>query len=110
MAIGIGGGTSRRRSRGPVTETERTVERRVFVHASPRTVWSTLHDPAATTAGTAARMACSGLAITPNVDMCWTSTVTRSIFSLAMLKLPSSPCCHWPTRVRRSAIFAARSR
>jgi carbon monoxide dehydrogenase subunit G len=24
------------------------VERRVFVHASPRTVWATLHDPAAT--------------------------------------------------------------
>lgn len=48
MAIGIGGGPSRRRPGGPVTETERTVERRVFVHASPRTVWATLHDPAAT--------------------------------------------------------------
>lgn len=48
MAIGIGGGPSRRRPRGLVEETERTVERRVFVHASPRTVWATLHDPAAT--------------------------------------------------------------
>jgi len=28
----------------------RVVERRVFVQASPRTVWSTLHDPAATVA------------------------------------------------------------
>ena len=50
MAIGIGGGTSRRRSRGLAPETEKAVERRVFVHASPRTVWTTLHDPAATTA------------------------------------------------------------
>src|SRR5512146_3164816 len=50
MAIGIGGGTPRRRSRVPAAETERAVERRVFVHASPRTVWATLHDPAATTA------------------------------------------------------------
>ncbi len=49
MAIGIGGG-AQRRSRGPASETEKAVERRVFVHASPRTVWSTLHDPAATTA------------------------------------------------------------
>ncbi len=50
MAIGIGGGTSRRRSRGVASESDRTVERRVFVHASPRTVWATLHDPAATNA------------------------------------------------------------
>jgi carbon monoxide dehydrogenase subunit G len=49
MAIGIGGGTSRRRSRG-ASESDRTVERRVFVHASPRTVWATLHDPTATAA------------------------------------------------------------
>lgn len=50
MAIGIGGGTSRRRLRGAASQTEREVERRVFVHASPRTVWATLHDPAATAA------------------------------------------------------------
>jgi len=50
MAIGIGGGASRRRSRGIAPETENAVERRVFVHASPRTVWATLHDPAATSA------------------------------------------------------------
>src|SRR5512147_637149 len=49
MAIGIGGGTSRRRSR-LAPESDRTVERRVFVNASPRTVWATLHDPAATIA------------------------------------------------------------
>lgn len=49
MAIGIGGGTSKRRSR-LASESDRTVERRVFVHASPRTVWATLHDPAATAA------------------------------------------------------------
>ena len=50
MAIGIGGGAARRGSRGAAPETERAVERRVFVHASPRTVWATLHDPAATAA------------------------------------------------------------
>jgi hypothetical protein len=49
MAIGVGGGAVRRRPRG-ASETERTVERRVFVNASPRTVWATLHDSAATTA------------------------------------------------------------
>ncbi len=48
MAIGIGGGASRRRSRGISPKTNGAVERRVFVHASPRTVWATLHDPAAT--------------------------------------------------------------
>jgi len=48
MAIDIGGGASRRRSRGAAPETEQAVERRVFVDASPRTVWATLHDPAAT--------------------------------------------------------------
>src|SRR5512146_2175514 len=47
MAIGTGGGTARG-SRLPAAETERAVERRVFVQASPRTVWATLHDPAAT--------------------------------------------------------------
>jgi Polyketide cyclase / dehydrase and lipid transport len=49
MAVGIrstrpGG----RPPRGAAETSE--VERRVFVHASPRTVWATLHDPAATTA------------------------------------------------------------
>ena len=48
MAIGIGGRASHRRSRGNASETDRSVERRVFVHASPRTVWATLHDPAST--------------------------------------------------------------
>ena len=49
MAVGTGGSGSRRADtaersdRGPV-------ERRVFVHATPRTVWATLHDPAATSA------------------------------------------------------------
>jgi len=50
VAIGIGGGTSRRRSRGAVGNRDGSVERRVFVHAPPRTVWATLHDPAATVA------------------------------------------------------------
>ena len=48
MAIGIGDSASRRRSRGIIPKTDGTVERRVFVYASPRTVWATLHDPAAT--------------------------------------------------------------
>jgi hypothetical protein len=48
MAIGIGGGATRRLSRGIGPETFGAVERRVFVHASPRTVWATLHDPVAT--------------------------------------------------------------
>jgi hypothetical protein len=46
MAIGIGGGASRRSQRGTAVKGEGLVERRVFVHASPRTVWATLHDPA----------------------------------------------------------------
>jgi carbon monoxide dehydrogenase subunit G len=50
MAIGIGGGSSRRRSHVPAAETDKAVERRVFVQASPRTVWATLHDPTATNA------------------------------------------------------------
>ncbi len=49
MAVGTGGGRPRGRPNGAVTES-RAVERRVFVHASPRTVWATLHDPAATSA------------------------------------------------------------
>ncbi|MDO8485541.1 MAG: SRPBCC family protein [Candidatus Limnocylindrales bacterium] len=49
MAVGTGGG--RRRGRPPGALSESTaVERRVFVHASPRTVWATLHDPGATSA------------------------------------------------------------
>jgi carbon monoxide dehydrogenase subunit G len=50
MAIGIGNGPVRRRSRGFPAEADGSVERRVFVHAAPRTVWATLHDPAATAA------------------------------------------------------------
>ncbi len=47
MAVGTGGTGSRRAAR--VESTDRgPVERRVFVHATPRTVWATLHDPAAT--------------------------------------------------------------
>ena len=48
MAVGLGGGASRRRSRGAGARNDRSVERRVFVNASPRTVWATLHDPAST--------------------------------------------------------------
>ena len=50
MAVGLGGGASRRKARGASAKNEGAVERRVFVHASPRTVWATLHDPAATAA------------------------------------------------------------
>jgi len=50
MAIGIGGGASRRTSRGTASKAGQAVERRVFVHASPRTVWATLHDQAGTSA------------------------------------------------------------
>ena len=50
MAVGAGGGRHRWRLPGAVARTSGTVERRVFVHASPRTVWATLHDPVATTA------------------------------------------------------------
>jgi carbon monoxide dehydrogenase subunit G len=50
MVIGIGGGASRRRHRGTAGKGEGLVERRVFVLATPRTVWATLHDPSATTA------------------------------------------------------------
>lgn len=48
MAVGTGGG--RARSRPPALSNSGSVERRLFVHASPRTVWATLHDPAATKA------------------------------------------------------------
>jgi carbon monoxide dehydrogenase subunit G len=48
MAVGTGGG--RHRWRPPAIADSGAVERRVFVHASPRTVWATLHDPAATAA------------------------------------------------------------
>ena len=47
MAVGIGGGRPRGRPLGRPSESG-AVERRVFVLASPRTVWATLHDPAAT--------------------------------------------------------------
>ena len=46
MAVGTGGG--RPRGRPPALSDSGSVERRVFVHASPRIVWATLHDPAAT--------------------------------------------------------------
>ncbi len=47
MAVGIGGGRPRGRP-ADVSAEGGEVERRVFVHASPRTVWATLHDPTAT--------------------------------------------------------------
>ena len=46
MAVGTGGGTPGRRTDGP--SEHGAVERRVFVHATPREVWATLHDPALT--------------------------------------------------------------
>ena len=49
MAIGTGSGRPRGLPPGAASETG-AVERRVFVHASPRTVWATLHDPMATRA------------------------------------------------------------
>jgi carbon monoxide dehydrogenase subunit G len=48
MAIGIRGGRAGRRP--PALSDSGSVERRLFVYASPRTVWATLHDPAATKA------------------------------------------------------------
>ncbi|MFL5709733.1 MAG: SRPBCC family protein [Chloroflexota bacterium] len=47
MAVGTGGGAPGRRMDG--MSDPGAVERRVFVHASPREVWATLHDPALTT-------------------------------------------------------------
>ena len=47
MAVGTGGGTPGRRADDP--SEQGAVERRVFVHATPREVWATLHDPALTT-------------------------------------------------------------
>lgn len=49
MAVGTGDGHPRGRPPGVESESG-AVERRVFVHASPRTVWATLHDPGATRA------------------------------------------------------------
>jgi carbon monoxide dehydrogenase subunit G len=49
MAVGTGSGRHRRLPPGASSENG-AVERRVFVHALPRTVWATLHDPAATRA------------------------------------------------------------
>ena len=46
MAVGTGGGTPGRRTDG--TSEPGAVERRVFVNATPREVWATLHDPALT--------------------------------------------------------------
>ena len=48
MAVGTGGG--RPKGRSPALSDSGSVERRIFVHASPRTVWATLHDPSATNA------------------------------------------------------------
>ena len=46
MAVGTGGGTPGRRADG--ASEPGAVERRVFVNATPREVWATLHDPALT--------------------------------------------------------------
>jgi hypothetical protein len=46
--MAVGTSNTRGRRRVPPTLSDGEVERRVFVHASPRTVWATLHDPAAT--------------------------------------------------------------
>ena len=49
--MAVGTGSDRTRGRPPRRPSESAaVERRVFVHASPRTVWATLHDPGATNA------------------------------------------------------------
>jgi carbon monoxide dehydrogenase subunit G len=50
MAVGTGNGTHGARTDGFDAADRGAVERRVFVHASPRVVWATLHDPAATSA------------------------------------------------------------
>ena len=46
MAVGTGSGADGGRGEGAGLATDGAVERRVFVHATPRTVWATLHDPA----------------------------------------------------------------
>jgi carbon monoxide dehydrogenase subunit G len=46
MAVGTGGGAPGRGADSP--SEHGAVERRVFVHATPREVWATLHDPALT--------------------------------------------------------------
>ncbi|TFG66943.1 MAG: SRPBCC family protein [Thermomicrobiales bacterium] len=48
MAVGTGDGAPGRRSDRLAAGEPGVVERRVFVLATPRTVWATLHDPAAT--------------------------------------------------------------
>ncbi len=48
MAVGAGGGAPSEKITGGAPGERGAVERRVFVHASPRIVWATLHDPAAT--------------------------------------------------------------
>jgi len=50
MSVDTGGGPSGLRSGGHSPDSPGAVERRVFVLASPRTVWATLHDPTATRA------------------------------------------------------------
>ena len=48
MAVGTNGGAPGGRPDGLEPTDPGVVERRVFVHAIPRIVWATLHDPAAT--------------------------------------------------------------
>jgi carbon monoxide dehydrogenase subunit G len=50
MAVGTGGGTQGARPDAFDASAQGAVERRVFVHATPRVVWATLHDPAGTAA------------------------------------------------------------
>ena len=48
MAVGTGGGAPGGRPEGLSSTDRGAVERRVFVMATPRVVWATLHDPAGT--------------------------------------------------------------
>ena len=48
MAVGTGGGSAGGRPEALDAADGGAVERRVFVHATPRVVWATLHDPALT--------------------------------------------------------------
>ena len=50
MAVGTGGGTQGARPDAFDASAQGAVERRVFVHATPRVVWATLHDPASSAA------------------------------------------------------------